>query len=58
MKYLAVMGAVYLAVKTISVIHSTHFIEEFIPRKKQIQADPAAAKPRPQPQDPAAENSQ
>ena len=58
MKYLAVMGAVYLVVKTISVIHSTHFIEEFIPRKKQIQADPAAAKPRPQPQDPAAENSQ
>ena len=57
-KYLAVMGAIYLAVKTISVIHSTHFIEEFIPRKKQIQADPAAAKPRPQPQDQQPEESQ
>lgn len=38
---------IFLAFKTISVIHSVHFIEEFIPRKKEIQADPAAAKPRP-----------
>ncbi|MGD2186846.1 MAG: hypothetical protein PVI71_11995 [Desulfobacterales bacterium] len=50
-KYLAVMGAIYVAVKIISVIHSTHFINEFIPRNKQIKTDPAAAKPRPQPQD-------
>jgi hypothetical protein len=48
MNYLAMMGGIYLAVKIISVIHSTHFINEFIPRKKQIQANPAAAKPRPQ----------
>ncbi len=46
MIYPAVLGAVYLAVKIISVIHSTHFIKEFIPGKKQIQANPAAAKPR------------
>jgi hypothetical protein len=58
MKYLAVMGAIYLAVKTISVIHSTHFINEFIPRKKHIQADPDAAKPRPQPRDQKPENAE
>lgn len=51
LKYLALMGGIYLAVKIISIIHSTHFIEEFIPRKKQIQADSAAAKPQPLPQD-------
>ena len=58
MKYLAVMGAIYLAVKIISVIHSTHFIEEFIPRKKPIEANPDAAKPRHQPQNQAAENAE
>jgi hypothetical protein len=40
-----------VAVKIISVIHSTHFINEFIPRKKEVQANPAAAKPRAQNQD-------
>lgn len=58
MRYLAVLGAVYLAVKIISVIHSTHFINEFIPRKKQIQANPAAAKPRPENQNQIAEDSE
>jgi hypothetical protein len=48
--YLVVLGAIFVAVKIISVIHSTHFIEEFIPRKKEIQANPAAAKPKPRPQ--------
>ena len=43
-----VLGAIFVAVKIISVIHSTHFINEFIPRKKEIQANPAAAKSRPQ----------
>ena len=57
-KYLAMMGAIYLAVKTISVIHSTHFIDEFIPRKKLIEADPATARPRHQPQNQAAENAE
>jgi hypothetical protein len=33
-----------VAVKIISVIHSTHFIAEFIPRKKEVQTNPAAAK--------------
>ncbi len=45
------LGAIFVAVKIISVIHSTHFINEFIPRKKEVQANPAAAKPRAQNQD-------
>ena len=45
-----VLGAIFVAVKIISVIHSTHFINEFIPRKKEVQANPAAAKARPQKQ--------
>jgi hypothetical protein len=48
MLYAGVLGAVYLVVKIISVIHSTHFIEDFIPRKKEILANPAAAKRRPE----------
>ena len=58
MLYLTVLGAVFLFVKIISVIHSTHFIEEFIPRKKEIQANPAAAKPRPQNQNQMAEDAE
>jgi hypothetical protein len=38
------LGAIFVAVKIISVIHSTDFINEFIPRKKEVQANPAAAK--------------
>jgi hypothetical protein len=41
------LGAIFVAVKAISVIHSSHFTEEFIPRKKEVQANPAAAKRRP-----------
>ena len=48
MVYLLLLSAIFVAVKIISVIHSTHFIEEFIPRKKEIQANPAAARSRPQ----------
>jgi len=51
MGYPPLLGAIFLAVKIISVIHSTHFIEEYIPRKKQIQINPAAAKPAPVNQD-------
>lgn len=40
--YLLVLGAIFAAVKIISVIHSVHFIEEFIPTKKEIQTKPAA----------------
>ena len=58
MMYLVVLGAIFLAFKVISVIHSTHFIQEFIPRKKEIQADPAAARPRPQPQEESTESSE
>jgi len=58
MLYLTLLGAVFLFVKIISVIHSTHFIEEFIPRKKEIQANPAAAKPRPQNQNQMAEDAE
>ena len=50
MTYLVTLGAVFVAVKIISVIHSTHFIDEFIPTKKKIQANPAAAKSRPRKQ--------
>jgi len=46
-----VLGAIFAAVKIISVIHSTHFVNEFIPRKKEVQANPAAAKARPQNQE-------
>ena len=41
-----VVGSIFVAVKIISIIHSTHFINEFIPRKKDVQANPAAAKAR------------
>ena len=41
-----VVGTIFVAVKIISIIHSTHFINEFIPRKKDVQANPAAAKDR------------
>ena len=56
MLYVLALGAIFLAVKAISVIHSTHFIEEFIPRKKEIQANPAAAKPRPENQNQKSKN--
>jgi hypothetical protein len=55
--YLLVLGFIFVAVKVISVIHSTHFIAEFIPRKKEVQANPATAKSQPQNQDQAAESS-
>lgn len=41
---IAVVCAIFLAIKIISIIHSTHFINEFIPRKKEVQTNPAAAK--------------
>jgi hypothetical protein len=50
MTYLGALGAGFVAVKIISVIHSTHFIDEFIPTKKKIQANPALAKLRPKKQ--------
>jgi hypothetical protein len=56
MLYVLAFGAIFLAVKAISVIHSTHFIEEFIPRKKEIQANTAAAKPRPENQNQKSKN--
>jgi len=49
--YLVVCCAIFLVIKIISVIHSVHFIQEFIPRKKEVQTDPAAAKSRPTIQD-------
>lgn len=44
--YLVGLGAIFVIIKIISVIHSTHFIEEFIPRKKNVQTDPSAARSR------------
>ena len=55
--YLVAYGAIFVAIKVISVIHSVHFIQEFIPRKKLIQADPAAAKPRPANQNKSTKNT-
>jgi hypothetical protein len=54
--YLVAYCAIFVAIKVISVIHSVHFIQEFIPRKKLIQADPAAAKPRPANQNQSTKN--
>ena len=34
---LVVLGAVFLAQKIIAVIHSNHFIDEFIPRNKKLK---------------------
>jgi hypothetical protein len=42
--YLLVLSGVYLALKAIFIIHSSHFIQEFIPMQKQIQDKPAPAK--------------
>ena len=57
MVYLLVLGSIFVAVKVISVIHSTHFIAEFIPRKKEVQTNPAAAKPQPETQDQSGEDN-
>jgi hypothetical protein len=46
-----IVGGIFVAIKIISIIHSTHFINEFIPRKKEVQANPATAKTRPQKQE-------
>ncbi len=48
--YLAALGAIFVVVKIISVIHSSHFVEEFIPRKKNIQTNPTLARSRPKKQ--------
>ena len=48
--YLAGLAAIFAAVKTVSVIHSTHFVDEFIPRKRKIQTNPALARSRPKKQ--------
>jgi hypothetical protein len=47
MIYLVGLGAIFVIIKIISVIHSSHFIEDFIPTKKHLQADPSAARSRP-----------
>ena len=39
--------AIFVVTKIIAVIHSSHFIEEFIPTQKQIQTDPSAVRSRP-----------
>ena len=50
MTYLVALGAIFVVVKLISVIHSTHFIDKFIPTKKKIQTNPLATRPRPKKQ--------
>ncbi len=58
MIYLVVLSAILGAIKIISVIHSSHFIEEFIPRKKAVQVNPSAAKRRTKKQGQQKEDSQ
>ncbi len=48
--YLAGLAAIFVAVKIISVIHSTHFVDEFIPRRRKIQTKRALARSRPKKQ--------
>ena len=48
--YLAGLAASFVAVKIISVIHSTHFVDEFIPRRRKIQTKRALARSRPKKQ--------
>ncbi|MGD9055732.1 MAG: hypothetical protein PVJ41_01420 [Desulfobacterales bacterium] len=48
--YLVGLVTIFVIIKIISVIHSSHFIEEFIPTKKQIQTNPSAARSRPKKQ--------
>ncbi|MGD9175007.1 MAG: hypothetical protein PVF29_12650 [Desulfobacterales bacterium] len=48
--YLVGLAAIYVIIKIIAVIHSSHFIEEFIPTQKQIQTDPSVARSRPKKQ--------
>ncbi|MBW2486992.1 MAG: hypothetical protein JRE88_07750 [Deltaproteobacteria bacterium] len=57
MIYLVGLFAIFVIVKIISVIHSSHFTEEFIPTKKRIQTDPSAARSRPKKQKEKSKNS-
>lgn len=45
MIHLTGLAAIFVIVKIISSIHSSHFTEEFIPSKKQVQTDPSIARP-------------
>lgn len=38
--YAVVIGAIYLIIKTITIIHSTEFVSEYIPTKKKIEVKP------------------
>lgn len=46
MIYLVGLVAIFVAVKIISAVHSSHFVEEFIPTKKKFLTDPSAAHSR------------
>ena len=48
--YLVGLAALFVIIKIMSVIHSSHFIEEFIPTQKQVQTDPSVARSRPKKQ--------
>lgn len=46
MAHLVGLCVIFVVIKIIAVIHSAHFVEEYIPKKKKIQADPSAAQSR------------
>jgi hypothetical protein len=56
--HLVLSCAIFLLIKIITVIHSVHFIEEFIPRKKEVQVDSASARSQPANQNQNSKNSQ
>ena len=56
MIYLVGLAVIFVIVKIISIIHSSHFVEEFIPVRKQVQTDPSAARSRPKKQKEKAKN--
>ncbi|MBT8331043.1 MAG: hypothetical protein KJP06_01825 [Deltaproteobacteria bacterium] len=57
MIYLVGLVAIFVAVKIISAVHSSHFVEEFIPTKKKFLTDPSAARSRPRKQKEKSKNS-
>ena len=50
--YVAALSAIYLIIKIISVVHSTHFIGEFIPKDKKLKPVGSAAKKQKASQEP------
>jgi hypothetical protein len=48
--YLVGLAVLFVIIKIVSIIHSSHFIEEFIPTQKQVQTDPSLVRSHPKKQ--------